>query len=154
MNQEQSNKDYKKLYYKYKNKYLEIKKLNEKTDENKIFSNNYLAKSNLLNVGYGVFANKNYKKDEIVEKNKFLEYLDNSSGLENYKFKSHKDSSKSIIVLGNGCMFNHKDNNNVDYYYEDDFIIYKATRDIKKNEELFINYGDNWFITRNVTKES
>ena len=154
MNQEQNNKDYKKLYYKYKNKYLEIKKLNEKTDENKIFSNNYLAKSKLLNDGYGVFANKNYKKDEIVEKNKFLEYLDNSSGLENYKFKSHKDSSKSIIVLGNGCMFNHKDNNNVDYYYEDDFIIYKATRDIKKNEELFINYGDNWFNARNFSKKS
>ena len=71
MNQEQSNKDYKKLYYKYKNKYLEIKKLNEKTDENKIFSNNYLAKSNLLNDGYGVFANKSYKKNEIVKKTNF-----------------------------------------------------------------------------------
>ena len=51
-------------------------------------------------------------------------------------------------------MFNHKDNNNIDHYYEDNFIIYKATRDIKKNEELFINYWDNWFIARNFNKKS
>lgn len=53
--------------------------------------------------------------------------------------KSHKYSTKSIIFLGNSSMFNHKDNNNLDHYYEDNFIIYKATNDIKKDEELFIN---------------
>ena len=53
--------------------------------------------------------------------------------------KSHKYSTKYIIFLGNSSMFNHKDNNNLDNYYEDNFIIYKATNDIKKDEELFIN---------------
>ena len=154
MNPEKSNKDYKKIYYKYKNKYLEKKKIEDNLNENKIYSNNYIAKSTILNGGYGVFANKDYKNGDIVEKNKFLEYIDNKSGLENYKFKSHKDGTKSLIVLGNGCMFNHNDNNNLDFYHSNDFITYKATRDIKKDEELFIYYGDNWFITRNFTKKS
>lgn len=133
---EQSNKNYKKLYYKYKNKYLEKKKIEDNLNENKIYSNNYIAKSTILN---GVFANEDYKNGDIVKKNKFLEYIDNKIGLENYKFKSHKDNTKSIIFLVNSSMFNHKDNNNLDHYYEDNFIIYKATRDIKKDEELFIN---------------
>ena len=152
MNPDQNNIDYKKLYLKYKNKYLEKKKIEDNSNEDKIYSNNYIAKSTILNGGYGVFANKDYKNGDIVEKNKFLEYIDNKSGLENYKFKSHKNGTKSLIVLGNGCMFNHNDNNNLDYYYSNDFYTFWATRDIKKDEELFIYYGDNWFSSRNYTK--
>ena len=53
-------------------------------------------------------------------------------------------------MLGNGSIFNHHDNNNVNYYYMGNkgFFIYKANKDIKKGDEMYINYGPNWFAQR------
>ena len=117
-------------------------------------SNNYLAKSTILNGGYGVFANKDYKKDDIVEVNLYLSLIDNKTGLEKYVHDNHLESEserkKSLLVLGNGSMFNHKDNENVDAYYtlnynkSNGIYVYYATKDIKKDDEMFVNYGENY----------
>lgn len=54
---------------------------------------------------------------------------------------------KSCLALGHGSLFNHSDNENVDFtvYKKQDryFIKYTALRDIEPNEQLFINYGYN-----------
>jgi uncharacterized protein len=124
--------------------------INNEGNEYNFLSDNFIGKSNIPDSGYGVFANKDYKKDDIVEINRFLEFSDNRTGLEDYVFKSHLDNTKNIIVLGNGSIFNHHDNNNVNYYFMDGkgFFMYKANKDIKKGEEMYINYGSNWFQNR------
>ena len=124
--------------------------LNDNDSEINFLSDNFIAKSHIPDSGYGVFANKDYKEGDVVEINRFLEFVDNNSGLENYVFKSHLSSNKNIIVLGNGSVFNHHDNNNVNYYYinKKGFFMYKANKDINKGEELYINYGSSWFSNR------
>ena len=127
-------------------KYLEE---NIHDEETHFISDNYVAKSKLLNGGYGVFANRDYKKGDIVEMNVFLEHLDNGSGLHNYVHASHLNKDKSLIVLGNGSIFNHQDDNNIDFYYINgkNFFSYITNKDIKKDEEMFINYGENYNYT-------
>ena len=124
--------------------------LNSEGAEVNFISENYISKSQIPDAGYGVYANRDYKEGDVVEINTFLEYVDNRSGLENYVFKSHMNDNKHLIVLGNGSIFNHHDNNNINYYYMPGkrFFVYKANRDIKKGEEMYINYGANWFINR------
>jgi len=54
--------------------------------------------------------------------------------------------------MGYGMLFNHSSTPNVAYYREDtelgpEMILY-ALRNIRKGEELFYNYGDDWWTTR------
>ena len=124
--------------------------LNNESYETNFISDNFIGKSKIPDSGYGVFANKDYKEGDIVEINRFLEFVDNKTGLQDYVFRSHLDKTKNIIVLGNGSIFNHHDNNNVNYYFMGDkgFFIYKANKDIKKGDEMYINYGSHWFQNR------
>ena len=117
--------------------------IEKNNDATKFLSNNYIDKSTIENSGLGVFANKDYKKDDIVELNPYIEYVDNYTGLEDYKFISPNDSSKNVIVLGNGSMMNHNDKYNINYskYEDKNFIQFIANKNINKGEELFINYG-------------
>ena len=128
----------------------------DESKETQFLSENYIAKSKILNSGYGVFANRDYKSGDVVEVNRFLEFEDNKTGLENYVFRSHLNPRKNIIVLGNGSVFNHSDNNNLDYFYIKDknFFIYKANQDISKGSEMYINYGKNWFDNKNFSKNT
>ena len=54
--------------------------------------------------------------------------------------------------MGYGMLFNHSSTPNVAYYREEtslgpEMILY-ALRNIHKGEELFYNYGDDWWKTR------
>ena len=124
--------------------------LNNEGDEKSFLSDNFIGESKIPDSGYGVFANRDYKEGDTVEINRFLEFSDNKTGLQDYVFKSHLDTNKNVIVLGNGSIFNHHDNNNINYYFmgEKGFFIYKANKDIKKGDEMYINYGSHWFQNR------
>lgn len=70
--------------------------------------------------------------------------MHNFKHLESYTYTSHLDNKKTIIVFGNGSLFNHSINNNLKYVYDKDMdriIKYVATKNIKPTDELFINYG-------------
>ena len=111
--------------------------------ETGFISKNYLDKSSLDGAGYGIFTSVDYKEGDIVEVNPFREYTENYSGLEAYRHGSHLTTGKHLLVLGNGSMLNHNENENLVHYYMKNkkFYVYRAKRDIKKGEELFINYG-------------
>jgi hypothetical protein len=103
--------------------------------------------------GRGAFALKSIKKDEIVEQCPALEVTDRDIGgeLVNYVFYGSAENRR-LVAMGYGMLFNHSSEPNVAYYRQDaptgaELVIY-ALRDIGKGEELFYNYGDEWWSTR------
>ena len=127
-----------------------------KKEDNKLclINNIYLDKSRLG--GLGVFANKNFAKDDIIEESPFLiiptKDISEKNQLINYIFKHDEDNS--CLVLGYGSLYNHQDTPNIQYYYNDDKTRFKyiALRDIEKNEELCISYGLEYWINRSIKK--
>jgi uncharacterized protein len=101
--------------------------------------------------GRGVFAKASIKKNEVVETAPYIVINDSdcTGELENYEFGHSK--GKNIFCLGYGAMYNHSKDSNLIYRYSDKLescVDYVATRSIKKNEELFIDYGEDWWNGR------
>ena len=48
-------------------------------------------------------------------------------------------------------IYNHSNHDNAEFYVEDNILVFKASRFIRKGEEIFIHYGINWFKQRNLT---
>lgn len=110
----------------------------------------YIDKSSIG--GRGVFAKEDIKKDELIETAPYILIGDSdaSGELLHYEF-GHKDD-QNIFCLGYGSMYNHSKKPNIEYRYSTnelgnclDFVTLK---DIKKGEELFIGYGEEWWATR------
>ncbi|MBN1279280.1 MAG: SET domain-containing protein [Chlorobium sp.] len=103
--------------------------------------------------GRGAFAAEPIRNGDIVERCPALEVTDKDVGGEllNYVFYG-SDEHKRLVAMGNGMLFNHSSTPNVAYYREDTglgaVLILYALRDIAKGEELFYNYGDDWWTTR------
>ena len=112
------------------------------------------GKSNLEQAGTGVFSKKDFKQGEILEIVPVLsipikDVTENI--LKDYVFQY--DDKSYGMVLGYGAVYNHQDVPNVAYEYSNkkDFMIYKATQDIKEGDELFVSYGFGWWNHRNLT---
>jgi SET domain-containing protein len=124
----------------------------------KYFNNkNYIGKSKIG--GRGVFAGKCYKKDDIVEispciKDKIGAF--NNSILKDYIFAYKNDYH--ILSFGYGSMYSHNDNPNLSYITSEEtdgvYMTFIANRNINKDEELFISYGQTWWNSRDdrITK--
>ena len=113
-------------------------------DENKIFSSNYVSDSLIQNAGFGVFAGKNYKKGDTVEISPFIE-IDSNNSIHAYTFDSHINKNKKLVMLGKTSLINHSENNNIVYesLQESRLMNFYAVKDIQKDEELYLKYGDN-----------
>lgn len=112
---------------------------------------NYIDKSEIG--GRGVFAGKNYEIGEIIEispciKDELVAF--NRGILKDYIFRY--DENHHILSLGYGSMYSHNDNPNAHYKINTDndeiSMIYIALKPIKKDEEIFINYGESWWESR------
>jgi len=105
--------------------------------------------------GRGVKAIDDIKENDIIEICPYLEdNKDNFQGiLKDYIFKSKTDN-KSLLAFGLCSIYNHNDENNVGHAvnYDNQTFIIKANRDIKKGEELFLNYGSGYWSSRNIKK--
>ena len=132
-----------------------IKKYFTNTEVIIIDNDNVIKKSLIPDSGRGVFAQKDYKKGDIVEQCIIL--LDYAEELSETIFNdyswsdTHNDKEVSIIPVTGKCnLFNDSDNYNVDTEYDLDKTIMKMTanRDIKKGEELYISYGDDYWESR------
>lgn len=102
--------------------------------------------------GRGIFAKKNINRGTILEKCPILiiknEEIKNNSIINNYLFSFNDKSKSSLLALGLISLINHNNDPNVETMVDDKIMILKAIKNIKKGEELFLSYGENWFSSR------
>ena len=104
--------------------------------------------------GRGVFAMRQFASGEAVEVCPTVEVAgsDASGVLADYVFESLNSSSRVVLVLGYGMLYNHSDDPNLEYDQDDAGVVtFYATRAIAPEEELTITYGDEWWEGRGRT---
>jgi len=118
----------------------------------KLFQNNIIAKKSTIH-GYGVFAGKDLKKGEMIEECHFVFSHCKDKVIFDFIFDV---KGRLALLFGYGSLYNHSDKPNADYDFniKSRIATFKADRVIKKGEEIFISYGDEWFGSRNRKKKA
>jgi len=102
--------------------------------------------------GRGVFTNKKLPADTTIEVSPVIVMskadrvqLDKTL-LHDYIFEWGAQKEKCAMALGLVPMYNHSYGSNCEYFmdFDKDIISIKTVRDIKKGEELTINYNGDW----------
>ena len=141
--------------------YLLLKKdctecVNTKCDKTICNNNIYIAKSKYD--GRGVFTSRDIKKGQVVELCPIIlekrNLIKEGSTLKDYTFHSGSDDVVAIS-FGYGSLYNHSDNNNVNWKVdvEEKTITFTARTDIAKGEELLVSYGPKYWSTRQMKKQ-
>lgn len=104
--------------------------------------------------GRGVFATEDINSGEIIEVTPVLVFSPREADfimqtqLSDYVFMW--DRNKSALALGCGSVYNHSDAPNAFYRkrsHRSD-MVFTATSDIKKGEEITVSYGEHWWKKR------
>jgi uncharacterized protein len=96
----------------------------------------------------GILASRDIKKGEIIERCPLILYpIHQDSSLDRTvlgKYYFEWTKGYSCIVLGYGSLMNHSYTPNAKYThdYKQKVIVFRAIKNIKKGEEVFVNY--NW----------
>ena len=109
----------------------------------------YIRQSRILNAGRGVFARRDIKKAEIIEKCPVIEIPKHDianlkeSILVTYFFNFGKNKEQLTLVLGFGSIYNHAYKPNATYKikHREKTIDFVALNDIKKDDEITVNYN-------------
>ncbi len=117
----------------------------------------YVSKSTIPNAGRGVFALNDIKKGEIIERCPVLQVPENDvsnlngSFLVTYFYYLGKDKNKIAFALGFGSLYNHTYKPNAQYKgnEKDTEIKFIALYDIKKDEEITVNYNQGKIKNKN-----
>jgi hypothetical protein len=112
----------------------------------KLFQNKISVRPSKIH-NYGVFADKNIRKGELIEDCYMIVDEAEKSALVNYAFSAGDDR---VFVSGYGMIYNHSRTPNANYHHvkEDQIMKYVANRFIRKGEEIFVSYGSQWFVNR------
>ncbi len=113
----------------------------------KLFQNKIAVKKSKIH-GFGVYAEKTIKKGEMIEQCYFIvSKKGGDKALEDYYFDA---KGKYALFTGFGSIYNHSDDANADYKInlKTKIVDIRAERTIKKGEEIFVSYGDEWFSSR------
>lgn len=105
--------------------------------------------------GRGVFASMDFNKNEILEMTPYIEDdTENFIGVvRDYVFTKDYTNSIGILAFGFISLCNHNDNPNTKWIIEDKYMILKTIKPIKKDEEILVSYGPNYWSTRpNMSK--
>lgn len=110
----------------------------------------YVNNSKIKDAGRGVYANRNIKKGEIIEECPVIQIpkYDTASLEESilltYFFFSGKNKERMAIALGFGSIYNHTYDPNAKYEIKSsmNMISFTAIKNIKKDEEITINYNN------------
>lgn len=117
--------------------------------------------------GKGVFAARNISNKETIEFCETILVLKdevdhlNKTNLGNYHFSWR--GGNVVIALGNGSLYNHSYEPNAKYVheYKENKLKFVAIRDIKKGEEITVNYngspeseGKVWFELTDLPKHT
>jgi hypothetical protein len=104
--------------------------------------------------GRGVYANRSFKEGDVVETCPVLAGKDDEWGISmsDYLFTTGDDTS--IVALGYGSMYNHRDDPSAIYDIDakKKVMVVRAARPIRRGEEITITYGDDWWNTRTLKK--
>lgn len=104
-------------------------------------------------VGYGVFTSDLIKKGEFIEIAPvvLIEKEPEDLNLFNYIISWKK---KLAIPLGWTMLYNHSDNNCCEYSMNvcDKLFAIVAIKNIEPETQLTVNYGPDWFLSRNLEK--
>eukprot|EP01080_Neovahlkampfia_damariscottae_P000100 gene100-4349_t len=120
-----------------------------------------IGKSKIPNSGLGVFANEFIKKGTIVEHCPLLflkrENILKDSLLWKYLFKPTFQNSSiySTLALGHCSVYNHHDRKVNLHHFQDCDRMMKivATKDIRKGQELYLDYGESYWKFHDSQKE-
>jgi len=97
----------------------------------------------------GVFANKNYVKDEILEVCPCIKQDHNLDLGRVADYLFNYNDKESLIAFGYCSMYNHSDKPNAEWHIIDENKMkIVALKNIKKGEEIFISYGENYWDHR------
>jgi len=105
----------------------------------------YISNSIIAKGERGVFAKNDIKKGEIIETCPVIEFSDDSSdprqsSLITYTYYFGANKDQSTILLGFGSIYNHSHEPNSVYKQKDMMVDFTASRNIKKDEEILVNY--------------
>jgi len=115
-----------------------------------IYQSLYIDKS--VDKGRGVFTNETIQANTIIEISPVIvmsgeeRILLDQTLLHDYIFEWGQDSKQCCMALGYIAVYNHSYHANCEYEmdFEQSIIKIKTNREIKAEEELFINYNGDW----------
>ncbi len=110
----------------------------------------YIAETN--GRGRGVFTRKKIFADTVIEISPVIvmntadRILLDKTLLHDYIFEWGESKNQCAMALGYVAVYNHSTASNCEYFmlFEEDKIIIKTVRNIKRGEELTINYNGDW----------
>ena len=112
----------------------------------------YLYVDKTPNMGKGVFTRQKIPANTVLEISPVIvmssedRLLLDKTLLHDYIFEWGKSKDQCCMALGLVPIYNHSYKSNCEYFmdYEDDTIMIKTVRAIRKGEELYINYNGDW----------
>ena len=117
-----------------------------------VFQNPHVEVKNSTVAGRGVFALKNFDIGDIIEVAPSLidDCVNFSGKVNDYITYVTQDKNKCALHMGYFNYYNHQDDNNANYYLDEtsESIKIIAIKQIKKGEEIFVNYGNDYWTTR------
>lgn len=120
-----------------------------------IFISPYLYIESSPKGGYGVFTSELLSKGTEIEVARLLPLKpydrEKMKELAHYDYNYSDDTT--CIVFGFGSLYNHSADTNIQYHIDDkDLMHYATTRDVEPGEELFVNYGDEYFTSNKINQ--
>lgn len=114
----------------------------------------------------GIFALKDFEKNEIIEIAPFKICQSKCSCLSNYLFakdmsyeeENKIEDEKTLVVFGYGSLYNHSSNPNTEHievFPESDditkhYMAFYAIKPIKTGEEIKHSYGEEWWKSKDI----
>jgi hypothetical protein len=141
------------------------KKISKKYSNLICYKNSYKLQPNLYikyigkNIGHGLFADQNFKKGDFIGEFCGTVTSKPHSSSDDYNY-SYDDVDLVIAPrkIGNELQFaNHSENPNVDWKHivgkdQKVHVIFVAIKNIKKNDQILINYGEDYWKDDDVKK--
>jgi uncharacterized protein len=112
--------------------------------------------------GHGIFTKSFIAPDTTLEECPYLRIeAEACSGiLDDYAFnlesaEENGDADYYSLVLGWGSLFNHSYDHNTEYWHDmsRDLIVFHTIKAVAAGEQLFVNYGKEWWDSREMTPE-